>query len=99
MPDNPPSSSLIGVDPNMYHIYGVEKYPDSVVFFVNGTRTKKYPRIPTDIPGQFPYDGLDFNLYMGLRMNKDADSLSFPAEMHIDWVRYYEPDQSGTPAK
>ncbi len=33
MPDNPPSSALVGVNPNEYHIYGVEKYPDSLVFF------------------------------------------------------------------
>ena len=91
MPDNPPSSALVGVNPLEYHIYGVEKYPDSIVFFVDGTRTKKYPRIPTDIHGQFPFNDMDMNLLIGLRLNKDTDPSLLPAEVYIDWVRYYEP--------
>lgn len=91
MPDNPPSSALVSVNPMEYHIYGVEKYPDSVVFFVDGTRTKKYPRIPTDIPGQFPFDDIDLNLLIGLRLSKDTDPSVLPVEVYIDWVRYYEP--------
>ena len=91
MPDNPPSSALVGVNPLQYHIYGVEKYPDSIVFFVDGTRTKKYPRIPTEIPGQFPFNDMDMNLQIGLRLNQDTDSSVLPAEVYIDWVRYYEP--------
>lgn len=93
MPDNPPSSALVGVNPNEYHIYGVEKYTDSIVFYVDGTRTRKYPRIPTEIPGQFPYDDHDLDLFFGLRLNYDTDSTVLPAEMYIDWVRFYEPEQ------
>lgn len=95
MPDNPPSSALVGVNPNQYHIYGVETYPDSVVFFVDGSRTKKYPRILTDIPGQFPFNNLDFDLFIGIRLNKDTDPAELPADMFIDWVRYYEPETAG----
>lgn len=91
MPDNPPSSALVSVNPSEYHIYGVEKYPDSLVFYVDGSRTKKYPRIPTDIPGQFPYNDLDFDLFMGLRLNKDTDPEVLPVDFYIDWVRFYEP--------
>ena len=91
MPDNPPSSALVSVNPSEYHIYGVEKYPDSLVFYVDGSRTKKYPRIPTDIPGQFPYNDLDFDLFIGLRLNKDTDPAGLPADFYIDWVRFYEP--------
>ena len=92
MPDNPPSSALVGVSPLEYHIYGVEKYPDSIVFFVDGMRTRKYPRIPTDIPGQFPFNDMDMNLLIGLRLNHDTDSSVLPAEVYVDWVRYYEPN-------
>jgi beta-glucanase (GH16 family) len=92
MPDNPPSSALVGVNPIEYHIYGVEKYPDSVVFYVDGTRTKKYPRIPTKIPGQFPFNDLDFDLYIGLRLDKDTDHAGLPVDFYIDWVRFYEPN-------
>lgn len=91
MPDNPPSSALVGVNPNEYHIYGVEKYPDSLVFFVDNIRTKKYPRILTDIPGQFPFNDQDFNLFIGIRPDKDTDTTALPSDMLIDWVRFYEP--------
>lgn len=91
MPDNPPSSALVQVNPTQYHIYGVEKYPDSLVFFVDGTRTKKYPKIPTDIPGQFPYDDIDFDLHIGVRLNQTTDSTLLPADLFVDWVRIYEP--------
>ncbi|WP_286856306.1 glycoside hydrolase family 16 protein [Proteiniphilum sp. UBA5431] len=92
MPDNPPSSALVGVNPNEYHIYGVEKYPDSLVFFVDNIRTKKYPRILTHIPGQFPFDDMEFNIFIGIRLNKETDPAALPADMFIDWVRYYEPE-------
>jgi beta-glucanase (GH16 family) len=95
MPDNPPSNALVGVNPNQYHIYGVESYPDSIVFFVDGSRTKKYPRILTGIPGQFPFDDLDFDLFIGVRLNKNTNPAELPADMFIDWVRYYEPETAG----
>ncbi|MCE5178102.1 MAG: family 16 glycosylhydrolase [Porphyromonadaceae bacterium] len=93
MPDNPPSSSLVGVNPLQYHTYVVETYADSVVFYVDEMRTKKYPRILTQIPGQFPFSDLDFDLFLGVRLNKDTDPAGLPADLFIDWVRYYEPQQ------
>lgn len=93
MADNPPSTTLIGVNPYDYHTFGVEKYPDSIVFIVNNLRTKKYPRIPTEIPGQFPFDDYDLELLIGLRINKDTDPELLPVNFEIDWVRYYELDE------
>ncbi len=93
MPDNPPSSALVGVNPSQYHVYGVEKYPDSLVFIVDGIRTKKYPRILTDIPGQFPFDDLDFSLVIGIRLNRDVLPTDLPVDLFIDWVRIYEPEE------
>lgn len=89
--ENPPSSSLIGVNPVEYRIYGVEKYPDSLVFFMDDTRTRKYPRVLTDLSGQFPFDEQDFDLFLGIRLSKDTDPEQLPADMLIDWVRVYEP--------
>ncbi len=96
MPDNPPSSALVSVNPTQFHTYGVETYPDSIVFFVDNNRTKKYPRILTDIPGQFPFNELDLDLFIGIRLNKDTDSTELPVDMFIDWVRYYEPETADT---
>jgi len=99
MPDNPPSSALVGVNPNLYHTYSVEKYPDSLVFFVDDIRTKKYPRILTDMPGQFPFDDQDFELFLGIRLNSDTDPAGLPADLLIDWVRVYEPAPPALPAE
>ncbi|MCE5205888.1 MAG: family 16 glycosylhydrolase [Porphyromonadaceae bacterium] len=94
MPDNPPSSALVGVNPLQYHTYAVENYADSVVFYVDEIRTKKYPRILTQMPGQFPFSDHDFDLYIGIRLKKDTDPAELPADLFIDWVRYYEPQKS-----
>ncbi len=96
MPDNPPSSALVGVNPTQFHTYGVETYPDSIVFFVDNKRTKKYPRILTNIPGQFPFNDIDFDLFIGIRLNKDTDPSELPVDLFIDWVRYYEPERADT---
>ncbi len=91
MPDNPTSSVLVRINPSEYHIYSVEKYPDSLVFYIDGSRIKEYPRISTEIPGQFPYNDLNFNLYIGLRLNSNIDTANLPVDFYIDWVRYYDP--------
>ncbi|ULB33264.1 glycoside hydrolase family 16 protein [Proteiniphilum propionicum] len=90
MTDNPPSTMIVGVNPARYHIYGVEKYPDSLVFYVDGVRTRKYPRILTQITGQFPFNDQDLNLHIGICINKETDSDALPVDMFIDWVRYYK---------
>lgn len=77
----------------------MEKYPDSLVFFVDDIRTKKYPRILTDMPGQFPFDDQDFELFLGIRLNNDTDPAGLPADLLIDWVRVYEPAPSALPAE
>jgi len=94
MTDNPPSIIMVGVNPNRYHIYGIERYHDSLVFYVDGVRTRKYPRILTQITGQFPFNDLDLNLHVGVGINKDSDSIALPADFFIDWVRYYTPTPS-----
>lgn len=93
MADNPPSSVLVGVKPNNYHTYGVERYQDSLVFFVDDIRTKVYPRILTDMEEQFPFADQEFYLLLGMQFDSSAsaDSTMTPSEMFIDHVRFYEP--------
>lgn len=94
MTDNPPSNALVIVSPSRFHTYGVETYPDSIVFFVDNKRTKTYPRISTDISGQFPFNELDLDLSIGIRMNNDPEPSELPVEMYVDWVRYYQPERA-----
>ena len=76
-----------------YNIYGVELYPDSLVFSINGTRTFNYPRIETDKEGQFPFDR-SFYLMLDMQLGGSwvgrVEPNDLPVEMYIDWVRFYE---------
>jgi beta-glucanase (GH16 family) len=90
MQENPPAMTLVGVNPDNYHTFVMERYPDSLVFYVNDLRTKMYPRILTDMKGQFPFNDQDFNLALGVSLRGDANPDNLPAYMFVDWVRYYE---------
>jgi len=62
---------------------------------VNETHTKTYPRIETTQEGQFPFSEQEFYLLIDMQLGGSwvgaIDPTSLPAEMYIDWVRYYEP--------
>ena len=76
-----------------YNTYGIELYADSVVFSVNGHRTFHYPRIETDLEGQFPFDRsfyLMLDMQLGCAWAGEVDVNDLPVEMYIDWVRFYE---------
>ncbi|MDO5664274.1 MAG: glycoside hydrolase family 16 protein [Bacteroidia bacterium] len=92
---NPPASSIVGMNPNNFNVYALEKYPDSLVFYVNNTRTKNYPRIETEHEGQFPFVDQEFYLLLDMQLGGSwvgaVNPAELPVEMHIDWVRYYEP--------
>ncbi len=76
-----------------YNIYGVELHADSLVFNINGKRTMSYPRIETDLEGQFPFDRpfyLLLDMQLGGSWVGEVDANDLPVEMYIDWVRFYE---------
>lgn len=94
---NPPASTIVGINPNNYLVYAIEKYPDSLVFYVNDLRTKNYPRIQTLHEGQFPFADQDFYLLLDMQLGGswvgNVNASELPVEMYIDWVRYYEPNE------
>ena len=76
-----------------YNTYSVALYPDSVVFGINGKRTFHYPRIETDLEGQFPFDRsyyLMLDMQLGGSWVGEVNPADLPVEMYIDWVRFYE---------
>ena len=76
-----------------YNVYGVALYPDSLVFSINGKQTMNYPRIETDLEGQFPFDRafyLMLDMQLGGSWVGAVDANDLPVEMYIDWVRFYE---------
>jgi len=90
--DEPPHGGTAAIDPADFNIYGVDIWRDSVVFRVNGRRQFCYPRIKTDIGGQFPFcipQFLLIDMQLGGTWVGRVDPADLPVEMEIDWVRHY----------
>lgn len=81
------------IDPGKFNTYTVELHPDSLVFFINNTRTFAYPRIATDKEGQFPFDQYKYYLLLDMQLGGNWVGKVYPedlpVEMEIDWVRFY----------
>ena len=79
-----------------YNTYGMERFHDSLVFFVNGERTFCYPRFRKGNDGQFPFSQHDFFLILDAQLGRDhspyIDTAKLPVELRVDYVRYYELD-------
>ena len=79
-----------------YNTYGMERFQDSLVFFVNGRRTMNYPRFRKGDNGQFPFSQHDYYLILDAQLGRDRspyiDTARLPVELRIDYVRYYELD-------
>ena len=92
--DDPKSVIVAFIKPDNYNVYAVELFPDSVSFFINDTHTFTYPRIETDISGQFPFADEEFYLLIDMQLGGKwagiVNEQDLPTEMHIDWVRYFE---------
>lgn len=92
--DNPRAGETAAIDPDGFNVYAVEKYPDSLVFYINNRRTFAYPRIQTNKEGQFPFALNKYYLLIDMQLGGSwvgaVDPDDLPAEMEIDWVRFYE---------
>ena len=79
-----------------YNTYSVERFQDSLVFFVNGRRTLTYPRFREGRNGQFPFSDYEYYLILDAQLGRDRspyiDTAKLPVELRIDYVRYYELD-------
>lgn len=90
--DNPISHGTAPIDTAGYNIYGLEKEPNKLVFFVNGVKTFEYPRIETTEDGQYPFNS-PYYLLLDMQLGGDwvgkINPTDLPVEMAIDWVRAY----------
>lgn len=79
-----------------YNTYALERFYDSLVFFVNGRKTLNYPRFRDGANGQFPFSQHDYFLILDAQLGYDRspyiDTAKLPVELRIDYVRYYELD-------
>lgn len=91
--DYPTHGGTASIDPDDYNVYGVDIWPDSLVFHVNGVRTFCYPKIRTDEEGQFPFDVPQYlliDMQLGGQWVGPVDAGDLPVEMQVDWVKHYQ---------
>lgn len=92
---NPKPGSVPRYKHNDYNIYGVEKYQDSICFFLNGEKTLTYQRLDSVAnQGQFPFCDEPYYLLLDSQLGGSwvggVDPKDLPVEMAIDWVKFYE---------
>lgn len=91
---DPVPQVMVPLDPAEFHVYGVELWPDELIFLVDGVQTLSYPRRP-ELPVeyyQFPFHSSVY-LILDIQIIGDwggaVDESALPGEIEIDWVRHY----------
>lgn len=91
--DNPVSGGIGRIDPDGWNTYGMEWTADSMVFLVNDKKTFSYPRIETELDGQYPFDEpfyLLIDMQLGGSWVGAVDMEQLPVKMEIDWVKIWQ---------
>jgi beta-glucanase (GH16 family) len=91
---NPKAEYDRHITPGQYYEYGVTVYQDKLEFIIDGVTTLTYPRLSPPVEGQFIFLH-DYFLILTMQLANQGFAYTLypndlPAEMHIDWVRYYE---------
>ncbi|WP_298061819.1 glycoside hydrolase family 16 protein [uncultured Rikenella sp.] len=91
--DTPQRYTTVPIGRGGYNTYGVEFYPDKIVFTLNGQPTLTYPKIETELEGQFPFDQayyLLLDMQLGGGWVGGVDPATLPVKMEIDWVKVWK---------
>lgn len=91
--DNPPHHGTAEFDKDKFNTFGLEWYPDKLVFTLNGTETFIYPRVDDVDPTQWPYDQpfyLLIDQQLGGSWVGKVNPSDLPVQMIIDFVKVYQ---------
>ncbi len=91
--DRPPHGGTAKLDPNQFNTFGLQWYPDKLVFTLNGKETFAYPRISGVNISQWPYDQPFYILIdqqLGGSWVGKINPSNLPVQMEIDWVKVYQ---------
>lgn len=91
--ENPPYYATTPVNTDEFNTYGLEWYPDKLVYTLNGKPTFTYPKIEGVDPSQWPFDQPFYILIdqqLGGSWVGDVDLDQLPVSMIIDWVKVYQ---------
>lgn len=91
--NNPVSGTIAKIDPEGWNTYGIELSKDSLCFYVNSKKTMTYPRIETNLSGQYPFIHpmyLLLDMQLGGSWVGGVDHKELPVEMEIDYVKFFQ---------
>ncbi|SMO76808.1 Glycosyl hydrolases family 16 [Saccharicrinis carchari] len=90
---NPPHGGTAKIDAGQFNTFGLEWYPDSLVFTLNGDRTFAYPRVKDADKSQWPYDQPFYILIdqqLGGSWVGKVNPEDLPVNMIVDYVKVYQ---------
>ncbi len=91
--ENPLYYKTTKFDPDKFNTFGLEWYPDKLVYTFNGEPTFTYPKIEGVDPSQWPFDQPFYILIdqqLGGSWVGEVDLDQLPVNMIIDWVKVYQ---------
>lgn len=91
--ENPPYYATTKINTEEFNTFGLEWYPDKLVYTLNGKPTFTYPKIEGVDPSQWPFDQPFYVLIdqqLGGSWVGDVDLDRLPVNMIIDWVKIYQ---------
>ncbi|MCT4644101.1 MAG: glycoside hydrolase family 16 protein [Carboxylicivirga sp.] len=90
---NPPHSGTASFDKEQFNTFGLEWYPDNLVFTLNGQETFNYPRVEGVHDSQWPYDQPFYILVdqqLGGSWVGKVNPDDLPVDMIVDFVKVYQ---------
>ena len=91
--NNPPHYGTAKMKVNDFNIFGLEWYPDKLIFTLNGVQTFTYPRKLDVDSSQWPYDQPFYILIdqqLGGNWVGKINPAHLPVQMIVDWVKVYQ---------
>ncbi|MET2986392.1 sulfatase-like hydrolase/transferase [Aureibaculum conchae] len=91
--DNPPYYTTTKVDVSKFNTYGMEWYPDKLVYTLNGKPTITYPKLDSVDKSQWPFDQpfyLLIDQQLGGSWVGKVNPDDLPVNMIVDWVKVYQ---------
>lgn len=95
--DEPARKVSVPIRKEGFNVYGVDILEDAIVFHVNGIQTLTYPKSTRAAElekGEYPFFHpwyLLMDMQLGGHWVGRISPATLPAELIIDWVRYYRP--------
>ncbi|QZT37336.1 glycoside hydrolase family 16 protein [Halosquirtibacter xylanolyticus] len=90
---SPPNHGTAKGHFDRFNVYGVEWYPNKLVFTLNGKETFVYPKLKDADSEQWPFDHpyyIILSQQLGGKWVGKIDSEDLPVQMYVDYVKVYQ---------